>query len=95
MWPTWLTPLLAVIGMIFSAGVTWGIISYRQKTSENSQTTIVKDLKECVNKLQTVVTEVEVMKVTSARVEKLAEDHTRRIVDLEVTVGKLIPRRKR
>lgn len=94
MWPSWLTPLLAVIGMIFSAGIAWGVQAYRQKKTEDGQSSVVKELKECVTKLQGVVTEVEIMKVTTARVEKITEDHTKRIVQLEVSVANLKPRRK-
>lgn len=87
--PSWVTPVLAIAGMIFSAGITWGILTYRQKRNEDTQSTLVKDLKDCVSKLQSMITEVEVMKASNARFEKQSEDHDKRIGSLEVMVAKI------
>jgi hypothetical protein len=92
--PSWFSPLLVVLGMIFSAGITWGVINYRQKKGEDSLSALVKELKEVVNKLQTLFTEVEVIKASSVRTEALTMDHTHRITQLEIQVGKLTSRRK-
>lgn len=95
--PAWVTPVVALVSIVFSAGITWGVLSYRQKYSETTQGSLIKDLKDCVTKLQTLVTEVEVMKVANARFERQSEEHDRRLGDLEVTVAKHITttRRKR
>lgn len=87
--PTWVVPVITVVGMIFSAGITWGVLTYRQKRSEDTQSSLVKDLKECVTKLQSLVTEVEVMKASNLRYEKQSEDHDKRISALEIAVVKL------
>lgn len=89
MLPAWLIPIITVAGMIFSSGVTWGILSYRQKRGEETQSSLVEKLGDCVEKLQSVVTEVEVMKAANARFEKQSEDHNERIGKLEVAVAKL------
>lgn len=94
--PTWLTAALTIGGMLFSAGITWGVFSYRQTRGEETQTTLVKELKDCVVKLQHLVTEVEVMKAANLRFERQTEDHDKRIGALEVTVAKIgHPARKR
>lgn len=93
--PSWVIPVLTVGTAIFSVGVTWGILSYRQKRSEKDTTDVVKELKDCVGKLQGVVTEVEVMKVANARLDRQGEDHEKRLVSCEIQLAKLQPRRKR
>lgn len=92
--PSWFSPLLVILGMLFSAGVTWGVLNYRQKKGEDSLYALVKELKEVVNKLQTLFTEVEIIKVASARTEAGMADHTNRLTQLEIQVGKLTSRRK-
>ncbi len=91
--PAWVTPVLALITLIFGAGSSWAILSYRQGKSELSQVQVVKDLKECVTKLQGVVTEVEVMKVAQARFDRQSEATDKRLTALEIAVGNLQPRR--
>lgn len=93
--PTWVTPVFVIATAIFSSGVTWGILSFRQRKSEEDQSDIVKDLKECVSKLQGVVTEVEVMKVANARYERQSDDHDKRIASLEIKVAQHIDRSRR
>lgn len=93
--PAWIIPVLTIGTAIFTAGVTWGILSYRQKRGELDQSNVVKDLKECVTKLQGVVTEVEVMKVAQVRFDRQSEDHDKRIGNLEVTIAKMQPRRRK
>lgn len=92
--PSWFSPLLVVLGMLFSAGVTWGVLNYRQKKGEDSLSVLVKELKEVVNKLQTLFTEVEIIKVSSSRTDAVMTDHTNRLTQLEIQVGKLTSRRK-
>lgn len=89
MLPSWLTPVLTIAGMIFSAGITWGVITYRQKKSEESTTNLVKELKECVTKLQTLVIEVQVMRNDTTRMLKEVEEHDKRIGALEVMIAKV------
>lgn len=91
--PAWVTPVLAIVGTVFGAGVTWGILSYRQKRSEDTQSALIKELRDCVNKLQSMVTEVEIMKVASARYERQSEEQDKRITALEITVAKF-PRKR-
>lgn len=93
--PAWVAPVIGLITMVFGAGGSWAILSYRQKKSEGAQTDLVKELKECVGKLQGLVTEVAVMKVASARMESQSEDHEKRLSAVEIAVVKLQPRRKR
>lgn len=93
--PTWVTPLVALITLIFGAGSSWAILSYRQKKSETMQTDLVKDLKDCVSKLQAMVTEVEVMKVANARYERQSDDHDKRIALLEIAVAKHLSRARK
>lgn len=87
--PAWLSPVLAVVTSVFSVGVAWGIFTHKQRQGENAQAQLVKDLKECVTKLQSLITDVEIVKVASARVEKKTEELERRITALEVTAAKL------
>lgn len=92
--PAWVTPVVALIAMVFSSGITWGVFAYRQKHSEDTQTDLVKDLKECVGKLQTVVTEVEVMKAANTRYERQSEEVNKRLTIVEIAVAKLSPRKR-
>ena len=93
--PAWVTPVIALITLIFGAGSSWAILSYRQGKSELTQGDLVKELKECVTKLQGVVTEVEVMKVAQVRFDRQSEDQEKRLAAVEIALAKLQPRRKR
>ncbi len=93
--PTWVTPVIGLITLIFGAGSSWAILSYRQKRGESDQSNLMKDLKECVIKLQAVVTEVEIMKIANARLDRQGESHDKRLTQLEITVAKHIDRTRR
>jgi hypothetical protein len=93
--PAWLIPVLTIGTALFTAGVTWGVFSYRQSRGESDQSNTVKDLKECVTKLQGVVTEVEVMKVAQARFDRQSEAQENRLTAVEIAVAKLQPRRRK
>jgi hypothetical protein len=94
--PAWIVPVVTLIGIILSIGITWGVMTYRQKRSETDTSNLVKDLKECVDELQDVVTDVKIMKIAGARAESKIDDHDKRIVDLEIKTAKInSPRRKR
>lgn len=93
--------ILFVITSIFSIGVTWGIMSTKQKNSEeknkasdNKIDQVVKDLQEVVRKLDGMATEFQVWKAASVRYEKDIEDHDKRIMNLEITMAKRQTRKR-
>ncbi len=93
--PTWAVPLLTLATALFSIGATLGVMKYKQATSDQRQTALMTDLKECVTKLQDVVTEVRIMKIAGVRMENAIEDHDKRLSELELSMAKLTLRRKR
>jgi len=83
--------------MIFSAGVTWGVMSTRQKNSEEKTKasdskidSVVKDLQEVVKKLDGMATEFQVWKAASSRYEKDIEEHSKYDLDVHATFDKRI-----
>jgi hypothetical protein len=94
--------ILSLGVMIFSTGVTWGIMTNRQKTSEEKDKIsesridhVIKDLQEAVRKLDGMATEFQVWKAASTRYERDIEDHDKRIKDLEIAMAKRQSTRKR
>lgn len=83
------TVALMLVSMIFTAGVTWGIVSTRQKSSGSHIEAIVKKLEHVVSKLQDMTTEIQVGKTISARFAKDLEAQDDRIRILEEKVAKL------
>lgn len=81
--------LLTIISIIFTAGVTWGITSNRQKTSDKGIGDVIQELKTVVGKLQDLATEVQVAKTLSIRFEKDLQAQEDRIRSLETQVAKL------
>lgn len=86
--PSWIDTLVGLAVLLFTAGVSWGVASYRSKRGDEDKSQLMRDLKECVNKLQMALTELEVMKAVTARVDRLTEDHDRRIGALEIQVAR-------
>lgn len=93
--PTWVTPVIGLITLIFGAGGAWAVSAYRQRKSETTQTDLVKELKDCISKLRDVVTEVEIIKVANARLDRTSEEHDKRISACEIALAKLQPRRRK
>ena len=88
--------IVTVLSFVFSAGLTYGIMTIKQKASEMRISEIVNDLKDAVKELKTLTTEFQVMKSASSRTEKDMEDHGHRLSELESLVAKLpIRNRKR
>ncbi len=86
----------AIITAIFSTGVTWGVMTMRQKTQEMLGKTAerrvdetISDLKEAVKDLKTLTTELHVIKITSTRNERDIDEHEKRIAALEISLAKL------
>jgi peptidoglycan hydrolase CwlO-like protein len=93
--PSW-EVIVAIVGMIFSAGVTWGFMNARQKSTEQAHKTsetkidqTVTDLKEAVKELRTLTTEIQVMKSSGQRNEGDIKDLEKRVQALEIEVAKL------
>lgn len=93
--------ILEVVGILFSVGVTWGVMTTRQVTSEekskvadNRIDSIVGDLKEAVGKLNGMATEFQVLKSSSVRYEKDLEDTRERVNNLEIQMAKRFARPK-
>lgn len=88
--------VVTLIGMIFAAGVTWGVMRTKQsaqdektKSSDNKIDEILVDLKQIVAELRILTTELQVMKASHVRNERDIENHERRIAALEIAFAKL------
>jgi peptidoglycan hydrolase CwlO-like protein len=88
--------VITIVVGIFSAGITWGVMSSKLKTQGKEQEgsdkridATVGELKTIVNELKTLTTELQVMKSSNVRNEKDIEDHEQRIKGLEIEMAKL------
>lgn len=79
-----LSVIIAVIGIIFSAGLTWGLMTAKTNKIE----VVVDDLKTVVAKLQGLSTDTEVMKAINALHSETVQRHEARIAVLELTLAK-------
>ncbi len=79
----------ALITAIFSAGITWGIMTSRSKSSDQKIDSVTSDLRDIVKELRSIVTELQIMKAANIRNERDIEDHNTRIAALEIAVAKL------
>lgn len=86
--PDWSVIITVVVG-IFSAGITWGVMSSRNKSSEEKINSTVIDLKDAVKDLKTLATEFQVVKASTVRSEAEIEKLELRIMNLEIAVAKL------
>jgi peptidoglycan hydrolase CwlO-like protein len=91
-----LSVVVTVIAAIFSAGITWGVMSSKLKSQGKEQEDSDKRIDATVNELKTVVqelkgltTELQVMKAGHFRNEKDIDDHEHRIKALEIEIAKL------
>lgn len=91
-----LSVLITIVSMIFTAGVTYGVMRSKQKStadkavaSENKIEEILDDLKEILKELRTLTTELQVMKASNIRNEADIQNHEARISLLEQAVAKL------
>jgi len=91
-----LSTILTILVGIFSAGITWGIMSSKSrnheeaiKKSESRMDALVTDLKNSVMQLQSIATDLQVMKSSSVRAERDLEKHEERLTALEIAVAKL------
>ena len=81
--------IITLITAVFTGGVTWGIVSTRQKSDNTTLNAIASRLETLTSRLETLVVEIQVAKSVGARVEKDLEAHDDRIRELETQVAKL------
>lgn len=88
--------VLTIAVAIFSAGITWGVMTAKQKAyaekqehSEDKIDATVHELKTLVSELKTLAAELQVMKAMNVRSERDIERHEQRIQALEIAVAKL------
>lgn len=91
-----LSVLITIISIIFTAGVTYGVMKAKQKStadkavaSEKKIEEILDDLKEILKELKMLTTELQVMKASNIRNEADIAKHEARISILEQAVAKL------
>jgi Ser-tRNA(Ala) deacylase AlaX len=78
--------VITIAAALFSAGITWGVM--RSKVAFNSET--LKELKEAVTELKTLVLELHVLKASNMRNEQAIANHEQRIFSLELKIGQLV-----
>lgn len=90
------TAIIAVISALVSIGITYGVITTRQKTlvkdqgvSDKRIDATIGELKDAVKELKSLASDIQVMKSTGARNERDIEDHEKRIASLEIHIAKL------
>lgn len=84
-----LSVVITIIVSIFSAGITYGVMAWKQKHQTTQIEEIVDALKDVVTELRMLTTELQVMKASGTRAEKDIEDHEKRIAALELQFAKL------
>ena len=86
--PDW-SVLLTIIGMVFTAGITWGVMSAKARTSEKRIEQLLLKFEQSVNELKTLSTELQVLRVSTARSESDIAELEERVRGLEIAVAKL------
>lgn len=79
--PEWAV-IITLVGMIFSAGMTWGILSARSKNQEKTQHSTIEELKTAVGELKGLVIGWKLLEASDLR-------NTQAIAELEKTVQEL------
>jgi hypothetical protein len=78
--------VITIIAALFSAGVTWGVM--HSKVAFNSTT--MKELKDAITELKTLVLDLHVLKASNTRNEQAIANHEIRLLALEIKIGQFI-----
>lgn len=81
--------VITIVVGIFSAGVTWGIMSAKQRAISVKIDTTITELRSVVQDLRSLASDVKVMSALSSRVEAQLDKHGRDIARLQNAVAKL------
>lgn len=80
---------ITIVVGIFTAGVTWGIMSAKQRSITTRVDNALADLKTVVSDLRALAADVKVNAAISSRVESHLAVHDEKISQLESEVAKL------
>lgn len=86
--PDW-SVILTVVGMIFTAGLTWGVVSNQTKASEKRIETLLGDFRLVLTELKTLSTDLQVLRNSAQRSEEDIAAIELRLRELEIVVAKL------
>ncbi len=81
--------LFTLVTAIFSAGITYGVMSSKQKNNDKKIHEMISELKEAVKELKNLTTELQIMKASTIRNERDIEVHELRLTALEIAVAEL------
>lgn len=81
--------VITIVVAIFSAGITWGVMVYKNRSLEGKFSEFLIELKEVVKELRNLTTELHIMKASNVRNERDIEQHEQRIAALESAMIKL------
>ncbi len=81
--------VVTVIVAIFSAGITWGIMSARSKSTDTRVHETVTELKDAVKEIRSIATEIQVLKATTGDNKADIQALEKRVIELEKSVAKL------
>lgn len=81
--------LLTVVIAIFSAGITWGIMSAKSKTTDTRVHETVTELKDAVKEIRSIATDLQVLKAATGDNKADIKSLEERVTSLEINVAKL------